>query len=108
MKGNVVRSTAEDGAARQSPVTKWVRKLEKDYNERYYLANEVATRLGVSVQAVRKYAKKQVCGPGVAPSRAVPFGDIEINLYTEADIEALQKYLDTRKVIYRIGEKGGS
>lgn len=107
LKGDVVRSTAEDGMAKQSPVTKWVRKLEKDYGERYYLASEVAAELGVSVQAIRKYAKKQVCGPGVAPSRAVPFGDIEINLYTVDDLKALQAYLDTRNVIYKISEKGG-
>lgn len=96
-------STAESGAAKLSPVTNWVRELEKDYETKFYLANEVAKSLGVSVQAIRKYAKKQVCGVGVAPSLKVPFGDIEINLYTEGDIEALQKYLDTRKVIQPTG-----
>ena len=104
LKGNVVRSVADGGIAKQSPVTKLVRELEKDDRTKYYLASEVAAELGVSVQAIRKYAKKQVCGPNIAPSRVVPFGDIEINLYTEDDLKALQMYLAKRKVV---AKKGG-
>jgi len=90
---------------RLSPVTKWVRELERDHNRKFYLASEAAKVLGVSVQAIRKYAKKQVCGEGVAPSLKVPFGDIEINLYTDEDVEALRQYLNGRRVLYPINHK---
>lgn len=97
-------STAQNGRGKESPVTKWVRQLERDHSTKFYIASEVADHLGISVQAVRKYAKKNVCGKGVAPSLRVPFGEIVINLYTDDDLKALESYLDERKVLYRIGD----
>lgn len=100
-------STAEKDLGRMSPVALWVRGLEKKMGQTFFMASEVAEKLGISVQAVRKYAKQQVCGEGKAPSFKARFGPkgIIVNLYTPEDIASLQEFLDGQMVVYRTGKE---
>jgi len=86
-------------------VALWVRGLEQKMGQKFYMASEVADKLGISVQAVRKYAKQQVCGEGKVPSFKGRFGPkgIIVNLYTPEDLDALQGFLDGQMVVYKTG-----
>lgn len=89
---------------RTSPVIEYVRALGD-----YKVASEVAEELGVSPAFVRKLAKIRATQ---APSKVAPFGDTHVFLYTEEDVEALRKYIDSKRVVYDYddypfeGEKG--
>lgn len=78
-----------------SPVTVYVRSLP---GGPFKTAQEVADEVGVSVQAVRKYAKlpKSVLR---APSHKAPFGRLQIYLYDEKDIQEIKDYLSDRRVV---------
>jgi len=107
-----LRSTAEQAIGQNvSPVLKWVAELSRLEGKDFYVASQVATELGISVQAVRKYAKNRVCGEGKVPSyrarfskKTGPNGEddgIQINLYTKEDIETLREFLNGRQVVYK-------
>lgn len=98
-----VSRTADSTETRISPVTMYVRKLSKQMGETFYTAKEVAEMVGVSVQAIRKYGKNEVCGKGVAPSRMAKQGKMTVYLYTEEDVEAIRHYLGGRSTVTRIG-----
>lgn len=103
MPQNAVPSTPKP--PRESPVTVHVKRLSEQYGEELFTASEVAERCGVSVQAIRKYADRQVCGEGVAPSLKTYLGEMKINLFTASDIAALQNFLAARFQVH--STKGG-
>lgn len=110
-------SAAETKTPSSSPVLVYVRELSQLEGRQFYVASQVATQLGISVQAVRKYTKNKVCGNGVVPTYKVKFSrnkdadndkGIIINLYTDEDITLLRQFLDSRKVVYRADEEVSS
>jgi hypothetical protein len=79
---------------RTSPVVDYVRSLGP-----YLTTHEVAEKIGMSTQWVRKAAEKRWTQ---APSYVAPFGSTHVYLYTEDDVKALRDYLkNERKVIKR-------
>ena len=81
---------------RTSPVVDYVRSLGD-----YYTASEVAEQVDMSVQWVRKAAKKRWTQ---APSYVAPFGDTHVNLYTPEDVEALKEYIAVNHKVYKRDE----
>lgn len=80
-----------------SPVIAYVRSLGPEYK----VASEVAEEVGVSVQAIRKYAKN----PDLkAPSFVAPFGKLRIHLYTREDIKELQDFINGRKQVFKTSD----
>lgn len=79
---------------RESPVMKYVRNLE---GGPYLTAIEVAKEVGVSVQAIRKYAKSSDLK---APSKYAPFGNLKIYLYTQEDVQEIKDYLSGRQQVH--------
>lgn len=108
LKGLRAVTENESESRNVSPVLKFVQELSMLEGKQFYVASQVASTLGISVQAVRKYTKNKVCGEGKFPSFKVKFskkldeeGGIDINLYTEEDIQALREFLGKRQVVYK-------
>jgi len=107
LKG-VQKSTADSGPV-VSPVLKWVDDLSRLEGRQFFVASRVASELGISVQAVRKYTKNKVLGDGKLPSYRAQFskkmdedeGGIIVGLYTQEDIDGLRQFLSTRQVVYK-------
>lgn len=98
-------SDPEPSEPRMSPVTMYVRNLSRQMGKTFYTANEVAIFLGVSVQAIRKYGKNQVCGKDVAPSFRAHQGKMTVYLYTEDDVDALRQYLGNRNGVVKLSDE---
>lgn len=79
---------------RISPVVAFINNLPG--RENYFTAAQVATELGVASSTVRHYARKGVLP---IPSYHAKFGDVNINLFTQEDIELLRKYLENRNQV---------
>jgi hypothetical protein len=77
---------------RGNPVRKFVERLDGDF----YITQDAAEMLGVSVQTLRKYRKD---GITTAPSKWIPYGKTRVFLYTKEDVETLRQYLDRRSII---------
>lgn len=76
----------------ESPIVTYVHSLG------YLTTGEVAEQLGVSKSFVRKLSKARVTQ---APSYLVPFGDSNLSLYTEEDVEALRGYINSKRRVMK-------
>lgn len=94
-----VKKPVDPSIPRESPVMKYVRNLA---GGPFFTAIEVANQVGVSVQAVRKYAKNPELK---APSHFAPFGRLKIYLYTKEDVQEIQDYLAGRNKV-QTNDKG--
>lgn len=77
---------------RKSPIVEYVHSLG------YLTTGEVAESLKVSKSYVRKLSKQRVTQ---APSYVVPYGDAYLSLYTEDDVHALRKHIESLRTVLR-------
>jgi hypothetical protein len=83
---------------RDTPVHRFVQQLRDKDGIGYLTTDEVAEKVGVSTQWVRKIQRTGLLA-GV-PSMVTQFGKITVYLYTPDDVDKIRRYLVERQAVY--------
>jgi hypothetical protein len=80
-----------------TPVHRFVAQIQDNTGIAYLTTREVAETLGVSTQWIRKIQRGTLLD---VPSMAVQFGQMQVYLYSPADVDKIRNYLNDRQKVY--------